>query len=193
MVFLPSMRYGSFRELTSNQPCPAAPSASHRVPITVPIRMLTSRAGEKHRQKAIEMGAQDYLVKPFEEQEMLEAWMQWLCVSPEAGREIVACQRVESVLGHGLPEGQEFAAQVMEFVRYHAMKTSIEMAEERGFRVLHGIVDSLWLEGKGDKDAFCAQVSAEIGIPLQLEGVYRWIVFLASRQDPQRQPDIISF
>ncbi|MFZ6027091.1 MAG: adenosylcobalamin-dependent ribonucleoside-diphosphate reductase [Chloroflexota bacterium] len=33
---------------------------------------------------------------------------------------------------YGSPEGQEFAAQVMEFVRYHAMRTSIEMAKERG-------------------------------------------------------------
>ncbi len=33
---------------------------------------------------------------------------------------------------YGSPEGQEFAAQVMEFVRYHAMVTSIEMARERG-------------------------------------------------------------
>lgn len=33
---------------------------------------------------------------------------------------------------YGSPEGQEFAAQVMEFVRYHAMVTSIEMAKERG-------------------------------------------------------------
>ncbi|MBS1192025.1 MAG: putative Chemotaxis protein CheA modulated with response regulator receiver region (Modular protein) [Nitrospirae bacterium] len=40
---------------------------------SVPIIVLTSRAGEKHRQKAIDMGAQDYLVKPFEEQEMIEA------------------------------------------------------------------------------------------------------------------------
>jgi len=41
--------------------------------MTIPIIVLTSRAGEKHRQKAIDMGAQDYLVKPFEEQEMIEA------------------------------------------------------------------------------------------------------------------------
>lgn len=33
---------------------------------------------------------------------------------------------------YGSPEGQEFAAQVMEFVRYHAMITSVEMAKERG-------------------------------------------------------------
>ena len=33
---------------------------------------------------------------------------------------------------YGSEEAQEFAAQVMEFVRYHAMKTSIELAKERG-------------------------------------------------------------
>jgi len=33
---------------------------------------------------------------------------------------------------YGSPEGQEFGAQVMEFVRYHAMLTSIELAKSRG-------------------------------------------------------------
>ncbi len=33
---------------------------------------------------------------------------------------------------YGSPEGQEFAAQVMEFVRFHAMRTSVALAEERG-------------------------------------------------------------
>ncbi len=33
---------------------------------------------------------------------------------------------------YGSPEGQEFAAQVMEFIRYHAMRTSINLAKARG-------------------------------------------------------------
>ena len=33
---------------------------------------------------------------------------------------------------YGSKEGQEFGAQIMEFVRYHAMKTSVELAIERG-------------------------------------------------------------
>jgi ribonucleoside-diphosphate reductase alpha chain len=33
---------------------------------------------------------------------------------------------------YGSPEGQEFASQVMEFVRYHSMRTSIELAKKRG-------------------------------------------------------------
>ena len=35
-------------------------------------------------------------------------------------------------IGYGSIEGQEFASHVMEFVRYHAMMTSIELAEKRG-------------------------------------------------------------
>ncbi len=42
---------------------------------------------------------------------------------------------------YGSAEGQEFGSQVMEFVRYHAMKTSIELAEERGpFPAIQGSV-----------------------------------------------------
>jgi ribonucleotide reductase alpha subunit len=42
---------------------------------------------------------------------------------------------------YGSKEGQEFGTQVMEFVRYHAMKTSIELAEERGpFPAIEGSI-----------------------------------------------------
>jgi ribonucleotide reductase alpha subunit len=42
---------------------------------------------------------------------------------------------------YGSLEGQEFAAQLMEFVRYHSMQTSIEMAEERGpFPAIEGSI-----------------------------------------------------
>ncbi len=42
---------------------------------------------------------------------------------------------------YGSQEGQEFGAQVMEFVRYHAMKTSVELAQERGpFPAIEGSI-----------------------------------------------------
>lgn len=42
---------------------------------------------------------------------------------------------------YGSREGQEFGAQVMEFVRYHAMMTSIQLAEERGpFPAIQGSI-----------------------------------------------------
>jgi DNA polymerase elongation subunit (family B) len=55
---------------------------------------------------------------------------------------------------------------------------SADIAERRGFEVLHGIVDSLWLKGDGNIRSYCEEIGREIGIPLNLEGRYEWIVFL---------------
>ncbi len=55
---------------------------------------------------------------------------------------------------------------------------SAEIADQHGFEVLHGIVDSLWLRGKGDEQKLIEHVSGHIGIPVEREGVYKWIVFL---------------
>ncbi len=42
---------------------------------------------------------------------------------------------------YGSEEGQEFAAQIAEFIRYHAMRTSIELAKERGpFPAIRGSI-----------------------------------------------------
>lgn len=37
----------------------------------VPVMMLTSRAGEKHKQRAIELGADGYVAKPYREEEFI--------------------------------------------------------------------------------------------------------------------------
>ncbi len=39
----------------------------------IPIAMLTSRSGEKHRQMAMELGANQYFTKPYSETQLLEA------------------------------------------------------------------------------------------------------------------------
>src|SRR5690606_9224487 len=38
----------------------------------IPIIMITSRTGEKHRNRAMEIGVNSYLGKPFQETELLE-------------------------------------------------------------------------------------------------------------------------
>jgi DNA polymerase-2 len=62
------------------------------------------------------------------------------------------------------------------------------MAEKRGFTVIHGIVDSLWLKKEDattqDCTALCGEVSRKTGVPLHFEGHYRWIVFLPSKMHP---------
>jgi len=61
------------------------------------------------------------------------------------------------------------------------MVRSMEIAEAHGYEVVHGIVDSLWLrakEGAEDLQRLIDHLSGYAGIPVDLEGVYKWIVFL---------------
>jgi chemosensory pili system protein ChpA (sensor histidine kinase/response regulator) len=46
--------------------------------VNVPIIMVTSRVSEKHRARAIEIGVNDYLGKPYQERELMEAVQQQL-------------------------------------------------------------------------------------------------------------------
>ena len=59
----------------------------------------------------------------------------------------------------------------------------VPAAEAAGYRVLHGIVDSLWLrpldpDRPPDPEAFARAMSQRFDLPLGYEGRYRWIVFL---------------
>lgn len=68
--------------------------------------------------------------------------------------------------------------------------TAKEICEAAGYRVLHGLTDCLWIKkpgvNQGELEALCQEISRATGVKLALEGVYRWIAFLASRQDPKR-------
>jgi DNA polymerase elongation subunit (family B) len=73
---------------------------------------------------------------------------------------------------------------VCAFAREALLKT-VRMAEDRGFEIVHGIVDSLWLKKQGASPQeyveLCKAVSEEVRVQLNVEGRYRWIVFLPSR------------
>jgi DNA polymerase elongation subunit (family B) len=57
------------------------------------------------------------------------------------------------------------------------------VAEEHRYEVIHGIIDSLWLKpnGRVDHERLIKAISRESGVPVELEGVYKWIVFLPSK------------
>ncbi|HEY9205317.1 MAG TPA: DNA polymerase domain-containing protein, partial [Candidatus Methanoperedens sp.] len=59
---------------------------------------------------------------------------------------------------------------------------TIEIADSTGFEILHGIVDSLWVKGR-NPERLCETVTREIGIPLELKGEFRWIVFLPNKSN----------
>lgn len=65
------------------------------------------------------------------------------------------------------------------------LRETLQVAQERGFSVVHGIVDSLWLTKKdaseGDYGDLCEAIERRLGLPISFEGIYRWIVFLPSK------------
>lgn len=66
---------------------------------------------------------------------------------------------------------------------------AMHIAEDAGFEVVHGIVDSLWLKKENasleDYSRLCDVITAEIGVPISFEGRYKWIVFLPSKLHPR--------
>ena len=73
---------------------------------------------------------------------------------------------------------------VCAFARKILLETAT-IAERRGFEVVHGIVDSLWVKKpraeKEDFEDLRREIEDEIGLPISFEGIYKWIAFLPSR------------
>jgi len=65
---------------------------------------------------------------------------------------------------------------------------AMRVAEDHGFEVVHGIVDSLWVrkEGASQRELadLCKEISRETNAPISVSGRYKWIVFLPSRTHP---------
>jgi DNA polymerase I len=65
------------------------------------------------------------------------------------------------------------------------LKDVVHLAEAKGFRLIHGIVDSLWLKKEDATEEDYRGLQAEIEemshLPISFEGIYRWIVFPPSK------------
>lgn len=82
--------------------------------------------------------------------------------------------------------------------------TAKEICEAAGYTMLHGLTDCLWIQkadsraGKGatrrgappvslsELAELCHRITAATGVTMSLEGVYRWVVFLPSRNRADR-------
>jgi DNA polymerase-2 len=63
-----------------------------------------------------------------------------------------------------------------------------EAAEDLGYTVLHMYVDGLWVKKTGVNTndqvrPLLAEITNRTGLPIALEGIYRWVAFLPSRLD----------
>jgi len=69
-----------------------------------------------------------------------------------------------------------------------ALLRAKEAAEDMDFEVLHMYVDGLWVRREGcgsavDFEALLNEIAERTGLPIALDGMYRWVVFLPSRLD----------
>jgi DNA polymerase II len=69
-----------------------------------------------------------------------------------------------------------------------ALLRAKEASEDLGYLILHMYVDGLWVCRDGcrqpqDFDELLKEISARTDLPIALDGIYRWVVFLPSRVD----------
>jgi len=69
------------------------------------------------------------------------------------------------------------------------LRKAVAIAESRGFKLIHGIVDSMWLKKPGaapvEYEDLCREIEAQLHFPIGFEGLYKWIVFLNSHTNPR--------
>lgn len=62
---------------------------------------------------------------------------------------------------------------------------SARIAERGGFKVIHGIVDCLWVRKESADESdylkLASEIQAETGFEISFEGVYKWIAFVPSK------------
>ena len=64
---------------------------------------------------------------------------------------------------------------------------AVRISERHGFRLLHGVTDSVYIQKKGltrdELVEICKEIEAETGIPIAIENIYRWYAFSPSTVD----------
>jgi DNA polymerase elongation subunit (family B) len=82
--------------------------------------------------------------------------------------------------------GKIEAHEAINAVARETLLVAKEIAEDRGYEILHALVDSLYVQKAGatraDYEALNDEIAARTGLPLAIEAIYRYVVFLPSRQ-----------
>ena len=82
--------------------------------------------------------------------------------------------------------GKIEAHEAINAVARETLLVAKEIAEDRGYEILHALVDSLYVQKAGavraDYEALTAEIETRTQLPLAIEALYRYVVFLPSRQ-----------
>jgi DNA polymerase II len=82
--------------------------------------------------------------------------------------------------------GKIEAHEAINAVARETLLVAKEMAENRGFELLHALVDSLYVwkdkANREDYEELAREIEAQTRLPLAIEAIYRYIVFLPSKR-----------
>lgn len=82
--------------------------------------------------------------------------------------------------------GKIEAHEAINAVAREALLVAKEIAEKRGFDLLHALVDSLYIRKSGatheDYESLTREIEEQTKLPIDIEALYRYVVFLPSRQ-----------
>ncbi len=72
-----------------------------------------------------------------------------------------------------------------------ALLRAKEAAEDMGYKVIQMYVDGLWIQHPqkkepADFEPLLLEIQSRTGLPISLDGVYRWVIFVGSRQNKKR-------
>ena len=166
---------------TVNCPCcleaPRVPELGYRV--CQRRRGITSRVVERliHKRQLYQQQAQAHPERAHEYQLCRDA-LKWLlvCCFGYTGYKNARFGKIE-------------AHEAINAMAREKLLVAKETAEASGYRVLHALVDSLYVQKPGaageDYQRLARHIEAKTGLPLALEAVYRYVVFLPSRQDAE--------
>jgi DNA polymerase II len=86
--------------------------------------------------------------------------------------------------------GRVNAHEVVSYLSRKVIMETMGIAEEQGYEWLHVYVDSVFITRKdaapADFQAFAEQIESQIQLPMDLENVYSWFAFPASRESENR-------
>ncbi len=164
---------------TVNCPCcpdaPRVPELGYRV--CQKRRGITSRVVERLIAKRIELKRRQRSASPklAQRHTLQRDALKWLlvCCFGYTGYKNARFGKIE-------------AHEAINAIARETLLSAKEQAEAQGYEILHALVDSLYVRKAGatraDYEALAAEITASTQLPIALEALYRYVVFLPSRQ-----------
>ncbi|EMJ92792.1 DNA polymerase domain-containing protein [Leptospira alstonii] len=144
--------------------------------------VLDRRAYYKNKTKEIEKANRDVsYAKKLTEYDLKQSSLKWMLVTSFGylGYRNAKFGRLES------------HESVNAFAR-EKLLTAKEIAEERGYVFIHAITDSIFIRKENSSsfseeelESLCSEIGKRTSVKIDVDGIYTWLLFPASSQDPQ--------